>query len=266
MQRNPGNPPAPGWSVGVKDFQLQDGWFRFTSPVIETPTFLRYLHGRFTEQGGQLERDAFGSLEDAFAMWESLFGETSTGDEPRVVVNCTGLGARELLGDNAMYAGRGQIVRVIDPEFTLALLEANDSGEYPTYIIPRFSNIVLGGTFDANQEDLTPNPAVRVDILRRCATLALPFDQRFAMSLAKLAGDDFAASFAERVDAQQRETPPATLADAPDACGLRPCRSTVRLEREEPAPARIVVHNYGHGGGGVTLSWGCADEVVKLLG
>ena len=37
--------------------------------------------------------------------------------------------------------------------------------------------------------------------------------------------------------------------------------SEVRVEREGH-----VVHCYGHGGAGVTLSWGCADEVVELLG
>lgn len=42
--------------------------------------------------------------------------------------------------------------------------------------------------------------------------------------------------------------------------GLRPARPTVRLERE----GRIV-HCYGHGGAGVTLSWGCATEVVALV-
>ena len=43
--------------------------------------------------------------------------------------------------------------------------------------------------------------------------------------------------------------------------GLRPARPTVRLERDGH-----VVHCYGHGGAGVTLSWGCADEVVELVG
>ena len=41
--------------------------------------------------------------------------------------------------------------------------------------------------------------------------------------------------------------------------GLRPARPSVRLEREGN-----VVHCYGHGGAGVTLSWGCADEVAAL--
>ena len=46
--------------------------------------------------------------------------------------------------------------------------------------------------------------------------------------------------------------------------GLRPSRSEVRLE-VETISGRMVVHNYGHGGAGVTLSWGCADEVVSLV-
>lgn len=46
--------------------------------------------------------------------------------------------------------------------------------------------------------------------------------------------------------------------------GLRPVRPTVRLELEHRA--RPVVHCYGHGGAGVTLSYGCAREVVQLVG
>ncbi|MFM7282729.1 MAG: FAD-dependent oxidoreductase [Planctomycetia bacterium] len=44
--------------------------------------------------------------------------------------------------------------------------------------------------------------------------------------------------------------------------GLRPARSAVRLEPES-SPAGRIVHNYGHGGAGVTLSWGCAQEVAQ---
>ena len=42
--------------------------------------------------------------------------------------------------------------------------------------------------------------------------------------------------------------------------GLRPARPSVRLER-----VGDVVHCYGHGGCGVTVSWGCADDVVGLV-
>jgi len=48
--------------------------------------------------------------------------------------------------------------------------------------------------------------------------------------------------------------------------GLRPGRPTVRLEedaRDEPGPR--ILHNYGHGGAGITISWGCADELTALV-
>ncbi len=46
--------------------------------------------------------------------------------------------------------------------------------------------------------------------------------------------------------------------------GLRPGRPAVRLEAEQHSSGKRLIHNYGHGGAGVTLSWGCADEVVRL--
>jgi D-amino-acid oxidase len=48
--------------------------------------------------------------------------------------------------------------------------------------------------------------------------------------------------------------------------GLRPWRRTVRLELERLPGGRRLVHDYGHGGSGYTLSWGCAAEVARLLG
>jgi D-amino-acid oxidase len=48
----------------------------------------------------------------------------------------------------------------------------------------------------------------------------------------------------------------------PVRVGLRPCRlGGVRLERD---PGTCIIHNYGHGGSGVTLSWGCAEEAAAL--
>lgn len=50
--------------------------------------------------------------------------------------------------------------------------------------------------------------------------------------------------------------------------GLRPLRTSgVRLEREDVSMSTgvPVVHNYGHGGSGITLHWGCAEEAVSLV-
>lgn len=46
--------------------------------------------------------------------------------------------------------------------------------------------------------------------------------------------------------------------------GLRPARETIRLERID-GHAMPVIAAYGHGGAGVTLSWGTAQHVVELL-
>ena len=47
--------------------------------------------------------------------------------------------------------------------------------------------------------------------------------------------------------------------------GLRPCRAGgVRVAAEKLRDDRTVIHNYGHGGAGFTLSWGCAQTVLEL--
>ncbi|NSL43834.1 amino acid oxidase, partial [Streptomyces sp. 8P21H-1] len=48
--------------------------------------------------------------------------------------------------------------------------------------------------------------------------------------------------------------------------GLRPVRGAVRLERVAPdGGGGMLVHNYGHGGAGVTVAWGCAEVVLELV-
>jgi D-amino-acid oxidase len=150
-------------------------------------------------------------------------------DAPTVVV-AAGLGARELLGDGAVAPVRGQVVRVRNPGVDRWLMD-DDHPDGMTYIIPRGADVVLGGTADRDAEDTEPDPAVEAAILRRARAL-MP-----------------------------------ALRDAPvvsRGVGLRPARTAVRLERED-ADGRAVVHCYGHGGAGVTLSWGCAAEVVALV-
>ncbi len=147
---------------------------------------------------------------------------------PRVV-NCVGLAARELVGDTHMRAIRGQLVRVERGSVERFVLDDYDPRGV-TYAIPRSRDCILGGTSDEGVEELTPDESVTRAILARCAEL----EPRL-------------------VDARVLSV----------AVGIRPGRSSVRLERERRARGTIV-HNYGHGGAGVTLSWGCAREVLEL--
>ncbi len=99
--------------------------------------------------------------------------------------------------------------------------------ETPSYVVPRAHDVVLGGTAIEGEWSRTPEPAVAASILERAA----------------------------RIEPR--------LADARvlrHKVGLRPSRPSVRLER-----VGDVVHCYGHGGCGVTVSWGCADDVVGLI-
>jgi D-amino-acid oxidase len=147
----------------------------------------------------------------------------------RLVVNCTGLGARTLCDDDRVYPLRGQVVRVRNPGLTRCL--ADDVGPRAlSYVVPRRRDVVLGGTADAHAWDRTPDPAVTQRILARCAELE----------------------------------PRLRDADVLDVnVGLRPARDEVRLETERVGTG-VVIHNYGHGGAGFTLAWGCADEVLAL--
>jgi D-amino-acid oxidase len=148
-----------------------------------------------------------------------------------VLVNCTGLGARSLVPDESLQPIRGQIVRVANPGLTRFFLD-EEGPDGMTYIVPRSRDCILGGTADEGCWERSPDAGVAAAILARCVALE-----------PRLAG---AAVLEHKV-------------------GLRPGRPAVRLEWEERPGGVVCVHNYGHGGSGVTLSWGCAEEAVALL-
>jgi D-amino-acid oxidase len=204
--------PDPWWRDAVPDLRRTADGLRFTAPVVDMSVHLPWLADRLRALGGSIERRALRSLDELDA---------------DAVVNCAGLGARELAGDASLRAVRGQIVRVAAPGVTEWLVDQRDP-ERLVYVVPRERDVVLGGTAQEGDEDSEPHPATTEAIRERCAEMV-----------------------------------PA-VRDAPIvgvAVGLRPARPSVRLEAEGR-----VVHCYGHGGAGVTLAWGCAVEVAALLG
>lgn len=220
----------PWWMPAVEDFrhasktELPPGYldgYVYTTPVIDTRVYLEYLMHEFVARRGEVFQHTVRHLEEAFA-------------QASVVVNCSGLGAKELVGDTDLRPAKGQVVRVKQNGFARVMVDETNSNGL-TYIVPRLHDIVLGGTYEEGNGQGDIDPDVTQAILQRCARLAPEF----------------------------RDVAPEDIVSV--ACGFRPVRSTVRVEAERLSADRLLLHNYGHGGAGVTLSWGCAAEVVKLL-
>ncbi|WP_432836026.1 FAD-dependent oxidoreductase [Dactylosporangium sp. CA-092794] len=211
---------TPWWSSAVPGFAAHPGEWRFTVPSVEMEVYLQWLAERVQHLGGTLARGRVDRLAD-------LAGQAGT------LVNATGLAARALADDPAVFPARGQIVIVANPGLVTSIRD-EDHPDGMTYIHPRSRDVVLGGTFQPGDWNETPDPATTEAILRRCADL-----------VPELAG----------------------ARPLRQAAGLRPARhGGPRVEpAAEPLPRGTrLIHNYGHGGAGVTLSWGCADEVVRL--
>lgn len=184
-------------------------------PVADMPRYLRYLVERFVRAGG--------AIETGTTVTDLRLGP--------VVVNCTGVGARDLGPDDDVRAGKGQHVIVTNPGLTEFCYEGGATGEWMGYF-PHRERILLGGVDLGDDWSLEPDDLATEQILARCR-----------------------AAEPRLVDAEVLGV----------EVGLRPVRSTPRVEAQTLGPTRVV-HNYGHGGTGVMLSWGCAAEVLDLVG
>ena len=221
----PASPPEwldllPGGARMCSAGELPDGftsgWW-YTAPVVTMPPYLDYLRARYEAAGGSIAIEPVASLASLAAP---------------VVVNCTGVGARDLVPDPSVVPVRGQVVVVRNPGIEEFFIARELHGSDYVYLFPHGDVVLLGGTAEEGAWDWPARPAVSERILRDC-TAAFP----------RLRGAEVVA---ERV-------------------GLRPYRPTVRLEAEPLSGGRVLWHNYGHGGGGVTISWGCAREITAAV-
>ncbi len=213
--------------------------YSLLAPMVDTDTYMTWLLEQVRDAGGAtVRRSITGSLLDQEA---DLLAEF----DADAIVNCTGLGARTLAGDE-MHPLRGALVRVRNdghamPKITQSHCVSHDpstGSQGMVFILPRGDDmLVLGGLVEIDEWDLDiglENYGPVRDMLRRCEEF---------MPILRQAEIDFFE---------------------PVRVGLRPYRrQNVRVELE--AGSRVV-HNYGHGGSGVTLSWGCAAEVVEMVG
>ncbi|HWM01088.1 MAG TPA: FAD-dependent oxidoreductase [Actinophytocola sp.] len=192
------------------------GGFRATMPLVDMPQYLDHLVARLGAVGVDIQERTIGSLAEA-------------ADAAPVVVNCTGLGSRVLLGDQELRPVFGQHVVLTNPGLDELFMELAMADEWTSYF-PHPNRVVCGGVSVPGRTDRDPDPDVTTRILARVRAI----EPRLR-------------------DAEVIEV----------VTGLRPARSAVRVEAE-PLGSAWCVHNYGHGGTGVSLSWGCAREATAL--
>ena len=213
-------PPAPAGKV-KQDFLSESSLysrtknatiFKFKTFVLEGKRYLPWLMKKFQALGGLIIKHKVDSL-----------GELQNYD---IIINCTGLGARELVGDTSVYPIRGQSVAVNIPSLGKCYIVDDVD------VIPHKDYCILGGTAEVNNWSTTPDPKTREEILRKCSDM-----------LPTLRGAEVVGEW---------------------AC-LRPAREEVRLELENPGASPSVIHCYGHGGQGIIVHWGCVKDVTKLV-
>jgi len=210
---------VPGYRSALTGSQLPPGFvsgFAAELPFADMPTYLGWLVGRVQALGGRIEQRVVGDWAEAGA---------------DVVVNCAGIGARQLAGDDAVQPVWGQHVLVDAPFVDEFVFEGGASAD-GIGIVPHRRGVLLGGVRRPGRNLLLPDERIAAETIARAA-VAIP-----------------------------------ELASAPVLgieVGLRPGRPQVRLEAEQ-AGGLTIVHNYGHDGSGVFWSWGCAADVVALCG
>ena len=217
--------------------------FQHLSPVIDTDRAMAFLMELVQSKGAKL---VTGTVEGDLFAQEAELRKTYSAD---VIVNTTGLGARELIGDGHVYSGRGGLLRVLNDGQAFLEIEhamvvnTRDPEDYDiVFIVPRNDDILILGTFIEKDEEaceLTVDAPAMVTMREKC--------ERFVPQLE-----------GARLDPEYLM-----------AQGIRPLRDgDVRVKREPRATMgeqNQIIHAYGHGIGGWSLAFGSAFQVLSLV-
>lgn len=180
---------------------------------------MKWLSQQIKKLGGTFETRRLESLDEVDA---------------DVVVNCTGLGAKELVHDASAYPIRGQTIKVFNPKIKTFTMVVHGDSQH-TYILPRpGGEVVLGGTVQPHNGNAESDERDVRAIFERCCNV------NPEVRNSKVLGH---------------------------AAGLRPGRTLgarVEIDPLRTARGAVVIHNYAHGGSGHTLQWGCAQDVVEM--
>jgi D-amino-acid oxidase len=213
------------------------GWY-FEVPVIHIPTFLSWLQREVEALGGEVKEHRVASFNEIDASYDWI-------------VNCAGGWATHLTSDPVLVGYQGTVIDLPGEPLgdELLFLEKGKSSNLPTYIVPQGLRTILGGTFKPITQ---PGEAWQ--------TGSDGATQQWVGT------EDDVRGIIERCQIVSGKAVPLTPGSSwKSKAGLRPVRSDSppRIEMDSNSP-RVIVHNYGHGGSGVTFFWGSAQTAYDL--
>ena len=231
---------------------LQQGykhaWF-FQAPIVDSPAMLDHM---LQEVKRHANADVDVETGDYYESIDHVL-ETARSLGCNRVLNATGLGAGALCQDDQMVGARGILlhydrkscVRTMDIQATEHGEMVNDAvviaeegpwgtNEMPSYIIPRGSILVVGGSYLEGDAEPTIRPHEEARLLENARHLGIDTTQSHPIS---------------------------------SWTGFRPYRRTSRLEidTQHSTDDLRLVHSYGYGGSGWTVYTGCAKDATDLL-
>jgi D-amino-acid oxidase len=217
----PERPDSEAWWKRVDGLELishglPDGYgfaIEFDSWLIDMPIYLKSLFDNCVNRCSSVSQRLVSNLDEV--------------EDSPLIVNCSGHGAKTLMGDENCFEIEGKMLAYESPKTETKLQFCPNDIDHPKYIVPRSNCLLVGGTAVVNGVG---------DVDER--EIAASANRVFGVSL-----PEFPLSV---------------------YVGMRPARSEVRIELQQLQRERAVVHCYGFGGAGVTLSWGAASVCFNL--
>jgi D-amino-acid oxidase len=234
----------------LKEAGYLHAWF-FRPPIVNSPAMLQDMLNELVQGGADVQVETkryYKSIDEMRQDAAELGCDT--------VVNCTGLGSRNLLNDAQLIGARGvllhfnraQCVRNAsaaetangEPTTQDAIIMAEEApwgtDTHPAYLIARGNTVVVGGTYLEGDGEPSIRPEERTQIYKNASLLGLDVEKSPVIG---------------------------------EWVGFRPYRPLVRCEYDSVFNRSIegvkVFHNFGHGGSGWTVNVGAANECVDAL-
>mmetsp|Transcript_17742 Transcript_17742/g.28720 ORF Transcript_17742/g.28720 Transcript_17742/m.28720 type:complete len:334 (-) Transcript_17742:598-1599(-) len=191
----------------------------YDSAVLDTRTFLEWERRRIQELGGKFIRAELNGLKDV----------QKFSPQAALIVNCSGIGSKGLVGDDKIYPIKGQVLHVDNMTHVNVALVDEDTG---AYAIPGES-LEIGGTSEPGVWDRKVSKTASKEIMAKAKQM-IP-----ALETTKELDIDVWS-------------------------GLRPARKDgIRFELDTSCGVRTL-HCYGHGGAGIITAIGAANDIVAL--